>query len=143
MPRLPKTKPWTVWVFAVLGLAVFFWPLMQGERLREKAARRLLDQGWNPEYKALPMLALAYNHSQNDPKDTALLDRVWPEMRAFKGNHPEFFWLTLSVLEQRAGRSCQANEAKGKATALDPKILNMVQGPSFAGYRRAMGIRKG
>ncbi len=133
-------KRCTIWGAGLIALAVFFWPLLQGETLRTKAAQRLLDRGWNPAYQVLPMLALAYDRSNNNPADTGLLDQVWPRLLAFKGTHPEFFWLTLSVLEQRAGRKTRAREALKRARAMDPRIVNMVKGPQYLGYRRAVGL---
>ena len=88
----------------------------------------------------MPLLALAYNRSMETPADTSLLDRVWPQLQAFKGNHPEFFWLALSVLEDRAGRLPRAQVALKRARALDPKIINMIQGPRYADYRRSLGL---
>lgn len=135
-------RPWWPWLAAAAVLALWLYPLALGNDLRLKADQRLLDQGWQPENRIMPALGRAHARSLDagGRLPAAELDALWSELEAYRGTHPEFFWLELAWLEGRAGRWARGRAALARATAADPRIVDMARGPAWDGLRPRLGL---
>lgn len=121
--RLP---PWVIGLLVLLVAAAVFWAFYKGPDLRQKAAQRRLAQHWAPAYRVLPLLGLAHAASlaQGGRLPRAELDRIWREMKTYKGTYPVLLWLELAWLETRAGHQQMARQALVRARQADAKLYN-------------------
>lgn len=127
----------------LLGVAVLLWPMSQGAALRDKAAQRQLAQRWRPDFRAIPLLALAHSTAARGQLQAlpGQLDDVWRELERLQDQNPGFFWLELSILEFQAGRLERAKRALLTAQSKDKRVADMARGPAYAAYRQALGMR--
>jgi hypothetical protein len=112
----------SVLVLAVAVSGAFY----KGPALRQKAAQHRLAQHWAPPYRVLPLLGLAHAASLADAGrlPRADLDRLWREMKSYKGTYPVLLWLELAWLEVRAGHQQMARQALVRARQADAKLYN-------------------
>ena len=150
LPRHPagpikgvSRKRLVLWAFLALALLAFWGPLFLGGQLRDVAAQRRLAQNWNPPYRIIPLLGQAHARSlrQKGVLSSAQLDRLWQELRAFKGMYPEFFWMELSLLEARAGRRQKARQALAMARQVGARLTDkMTRGALWDPWRPLLGL---
>lgn len=127
-----------LWLGLVLALAALMAPMFAAGDLRGFLARHRIEAGWQPEHGIIPRLQMAY--SRKTPPSPSELDALEADLAAYKGTHPEFFWLALALLEARSGRLDQAKEALAKAKTLDPGIVNLTRGPEWDPWRKELGL---
>lgn len=127
---------------ACLGLALWLTPLALGGSLRQAADRRLIAAGWRPDYQILPRLAGAAALAQGDDRArlAAELDRLRPELVAWRDRHPAAQWLELARLEAAAGRPGPGRAALDRARGHDPGVTALANDAAFGPWRAELGL---